>query len=268
MNARMRKLNHFLERHPHTAIVEVSEVKGSTPREAGAWMLVSPTTTLGTIGGGQLEFLAIAKARELIEKNIAHGSLNIPLGPEIGQCCGGRVGLDIRMAADAERDALRAKMSAEIERRPHIYLFGAGHVGKALAASLSLLPFRVFVVDTRAEELEELPPDVEVVLTALPETAVREAPPGSAFVILTHDHALDFLITKEALARGDAAYVGMIGSKTKRATFHSWYLKEGGSEDRFQELISPIGGAAVRDKRPEVIAALAAAEITSAMLQR
>src|SRR5690606_31389713 len=158
MNARMRKLNHFLERHSHTAIVEVSEVKGSTPRVAGAWMLVSPSSTLGTIGGGQLEFLAIAKARELIEKNIAHGSLNIPLGPEIGQCCGGRVGLDIRMAADAERDALRARMGAEIERRAHIYLFGAGHVGKALAASLSLLPFRVFVVDTRAEELEELPP--------------------------------------------------------------------------------------------------------------
>jgi len=85
-------------------------------------------------------------------------------------------------------------------------------------------------------------------------------------VVLTHDHALDFLITKEALARNDAAYVGMIGSKTKKATFHSWFIKQGGSEGDFERLVSPIGGEYVRDKRPEVIATLTSAEITKAML--
>ncbi len=97
---------------------------------------------------------------------------------------------------------------------------------------------------------------------------VRDAPPGSAFVVLTHDHALDFLIVAEALRRGDAAYVGMIGSKTKKATFRSWFLKTaGGSEDQFARLVSPIGGDAVRDKRPSaVIAALAAAEIIAAVV--
>ena len=95
---------------------------------------------------------------------------------------------------------------------------------------------------------------------------MREAPPGSAFVVLTHDHALDFLIVAEALKREDAAYVGMIGSKTKKATFRSWYLKTaGGTEADFERLVSPIGGDAVNDKRPAVIAALAAAEIVTAL---
>ena len=84
--------------------------------------------------------------------------------------------------------------------------------------------------------------------------------------MLTHDHALDFLIVAEALKREDAAYVGMIGSKTKKATFKSWYLKTaGGSEEAFARLVCPIGGEAVKDKRPAVIAALAAAEIMTAL---
>jgi xanthine dehydrogenase accessory factor len=95
---------------------------------------------------------------------------------------------------------------------------------------------------------------------------VREAPAWAAFVILTHDHALDFLIAAEALKRNDAAYVGMIGSRTKKATFRNWFLKSaGGSEAQFARLISPIGGDAVKDKRPQVIAALAAAEIMTAL---
>ena len=85
-------------------------------------------------------------------------------------------------------------------------------------------------------------------------------------MVLTHDHALDFLIVAEALKRRDAAYVGMIGSKTKKATFRNWYLKTaGGTETAFARLVSPIGGNAVHDKRPAVIAALAAAEIMTAL---
>ena len=91
---------------------------------------------------------------------------------------------------------------------------------------------------------------------------MRAAPAGSAFIVLTHDHALDFLSVAEALKRDDAAYVGMIGSKTKKATFRSWYLREaGGGEEAFARLVCPIGGADVKDKRPAVIAALAAAEV-------
>jgi xanthine dehydrogenase accessory factor len=112
-----------------------------------------------------------------------------------------------------------------------------------------------------------MPETVEARLTPMPEAVVREAPAGSAFAILTHDHALDFLIVAEALKRNDAAYVGMIGSKTKKATFKSWFLKSAdGSEAEFNHLVSPIGGNAVKDKRPPVIAALAAAEIMTALV--
>jgi xanthine dehydrogenase accessory factor len=151
--------------------------------------------------------------------------------------------------------------------RPHVYVFGAGHVGDALAMALSLAPLRVVLVDTREDELmASTVPRVETCLTAMPEAVVRDAPPGSSFVVLTHDHALDFLIAAEALRRTDAAYVGMIGSKTKRATFRNWLTREIGRPELFDGLVCPIGGTAVKDKRPAVIAALAAAEITTAAL--
>ncbi|TWG99717.1 xanthine dehydrogenase accessory factor [Mesorhizobium sp. J18] len=268
MNSASNRLSAFLDTEPRLALVEVREAQGSTPREKGSWMVVGSSSSLGTIGGGQLEFLAIAKARELIIANAASGTLDIPLGPEIGQCCGGRVSLDISIIDDARRAELLRRVDAEDAARPHVYLFGGGHVGHALAAALSLLPVRAIVVETRAEALERLPPEVERKLTPVPEEQVRIAPLHSAFLVLTHDHALDFLIVSEALAREDAAYVGMIGSKTKKASFRSWYLKNGGDERRLARLVTPIGGKAVRDKRPEVIAALAAAEVMVALAGR
>src|SRR6185312_14039258 len=196
-------------------------------------------------------------------------SLDIPLGPEIGQCCGGRVEVRIRHLDQALRDALLDTAAAEDAAYPHVFLFGGGHVGHALASALSLLPLKVSVIETRADALDGVPTSVLTKLTPVPEEAVRDAPNGSAFVVLTHDHALDFLIVAEALKRPDAAYVGMIGSKTKKATFRSWFLKTaGGTETEFARLISPIGGAAVKDKRPAVIAALAAAEIMAALVTK
>jgi xanthine dehydrogenase accessory factor len=155
---------------------------------------------------------------------------------------------------------------AEDAALPHVYIFGGGHVGHALAAAFAPLPVKAVVVETRADMLEGIPDIVEIRLTPVPEEMVRDAPAGAAFVVLTHDHALDFLIVAEALKRDDAAYVGMIGSKTKKATFKSWFLKTaGGTEESFARLVSPIGGDAVKDKRPAVIAALAAAEIMAAV---
>jgi len=265
MTALAKSLAAFLDQAPATALITVSEAKGSTPREKGAWMLASADKTFGTIGGGQLEFLAIVRARELVAENIASGAMDIPLGPEIGQCCGGRVALDIRIIGSKERADLLKRAEEEDSALPHIYLFGGGHVGHALAEALALLPVKTTLVETRVEILQDLPPDVGTRLTPVPEAIIREAPPRSAFIILTHDHALDFLLTAEALARDDAAYVGMIGSKTKKATFKSWYLKNGGDEARLSRLVTPIGGAAVRDKRPAVIAALTAAEVMQAL---
>ena len=156
----------------------------------------------------------------------------IPLGPEIGQCCGGRVELSIRIVDEALRSTLLDEAEAEDAALPAIYMFGGGHVGHALASAFALLPVQVVVVETRAEALEGMPDAIETRLTPVPEEMVRDAPAGSAFVVLTHDHALDFLIVAEALKRDDAAYVGMIGSKTKKATFRSWYLKTAGGTRR------------------------------------
>ena len=262
MSSILSGLEAFLTAHDSAALVDVAEAKGSTPREQGAWMLVSAEAIFGTIGGGQLEFLAIDKARELIRLGRSTGGLDIPLGPEIGQCCGGRVSLSIALLDAAKRAELIERAKAGDDERPHVYLFGGGHVGHALATALELLPLNVSVIETRAEALVGLPEGVAARLAAVPEEAVREAPAGSAYVVLTHDHALDFLIVAEALKRSDAAYVGMIGSKTKRETFRRWYLKEaGGHEADAKRLICPIGGADVIDKRPAVIAAFTAAEI-------
>lgn len=286
MTSKPLSLRTFLAAHNSVALVEVAGTKGSTPREKGAWMLVSPSAIHGTIGGGQLEYMAIDKARQMLEAEAGPPkspqtttkkaridvdevctTLDVPLGPEIGQCCGGRVEVLIRLAHKKRLAELTASVDQEESRLPHVYLFGGGHVGQALAASMALLPVHVVVVETRVDALEAIPEAVETRLTAMPEEMVREAPAGAAFAVLTHDHALDFLIVAEALKRGDTAYVGMIGSKTKKATFRSWFLKTaGGSERQFSRLVSPIGGETVRDKRPQVIAALAAAEMMTALV--
>ncbi len=225
-------------------------------------MLVSKTSIWGTIGGGQFEFMAIANARALLSGG-GQEVMDIPLGPEIGQCCGGRTQLLFRQVTAELAGDIERRLEAEAAVRPHIYIFGAGHVGHALVAALAPLPVRAVVVETRANELETLPPGSQTRLVALPEALVKEIEPGGAAVILTHDHALDFMIAREALLRTDLAYVGMIGSATKRATFARWLVREGDGA-ALDHLTLPIGGAVVKDKRPEVIAALTAAEILTA----
>lgn len=273
MTSKLQDIQAFLAKaNEPLALIELSDVKGSSPREKGAWMLASPDASFGTIGGGHLEFLALARARELMaqaESGLPDDvTLDIPLGPEIGQCCGGRVQVAIRIATTLIRDDLLAAATAEDAQRPDIFVFGGGHVGLALAAAFALLPVRVVVVETRAEAIADIPAGVETQLTPIPEQVARDAAANAAFLVLTHDHALDFLIVSEALRRGDAAYVGMIGSKTKKATFKSWFLKENGTEDEFARLVCPIGSTTVKDKRPNVIAALVVAEVVSVLAAR
>ncbi|GLU27812.1 xanthine dehydrogenase accessory protein XdhC [Brucella sp. NBRC 12950] len=266
MLGRRDDIRAFLNKRPDSVLIEVTDVKGSAPRDAGAWMLVARDMIFRTIGGGQLEYMAIDHARKILAGG-RDSPMDVPLGPEIGQCCGGRVGLIFRRVNRGLAEDLVAKVDAEIATRPHIYVFGAGHVGDALAYSLSLTPVRVILVDTREAELMAVDaPGVETCLAAMPEQVVRSAPPGSAFIVLTHDHALDFLIVAEALQRDDALYIGMIGSKSKKATFKNWLKREIGSDDLFENLVCPVGGSVVKDKRPEVIAALAAAEVLTAVL--
>lgn len=253
-------LERFLNEHRPIVQVTVTEALGSTPREAGTVMFVSGTAEYGTIGGGQLEYLAIERARKILTDESAGDEMAVPLGPEIGQCCGGRVVLTFRRMNRANvAAAVRAFRKAE-ETRPEVYIFGAGHVGRALADYLSLLPVRPVLIDERADELAKCSANIDTRHSALPDAEIRIARPGAAYVILTHDHALDFLLVAETLARGDAAYVGMIGSATKRAKLLTYCRAEYPSLQT-SSLICPIGSNESGDKRPEVIAAFVAAEI-------
>ena len=226
--------------------VRVISALGSTPRDAGAEMVVGPDRVKGSIGGGQLEYMAIDRARAMLASGEAEARMDIPLGPEIGQCCGGRVVLHLDRQAPTPED------------RPDALIFGAGHVGRALALALHPLPVGARLIDQRPEELALAAPGIATVLTPLPEAEIRAARPGSAVVILTHDHALDFLLAAEALARSDLSYVGMIGSATKRAQF-TRFARERGIDPA--PLVCPIGAGFSADKRPAVIAAFTAAEL-------
>lgn len=224
--------------------VRVISARGSTPREAGAEMIVTPDATQGTIGGGQLEYMAIDRARQMLARGEAEAQMDIPLGPEIGQCCGGRVVLSLDRQPATPPD------------HPDVLIFGAGHVGRALSALLQHLPVNALLIDSRADELARA--SGPTLLTPLPEAQIRAARPGTAVIILTHDHALDFLLAAEALARPDLAYIGMIGSATKRAQF-TRFARDRGLDPA--PLTCPIGAGHSRDKRPEIIATFTAAEL-------
>lgn len=261
MNFLQDSLEGFLAREHRVVIVEVTAATGSTPRDDGTFMLVAPTEIHGTVGGGQLEYDAIENARRMLADAGGEATLEISLGPEIGECCGGRVELTFTIGDEEARRALDARLAEEERLKPQVWIFGAGHVGRALADALTMLPLNVFVVEARQSELDQLTSEVHHRLAALPETLIADIPPGSAVIIVTHDHALDFLIGQEALGRTDLAYVGMVGSKSKRASFLHHLERQGIDRSTADRLVLPIGGTAVDDKRPEVIAAMTTSEV-------
>lgn len=246
-------------------LVTVAEARGSTPREAGARMLVRAGCTEGTIGGGRLEWLAIERARVMLDSGPAEDRLEVPLGPDLGQCCGGRVRVHLRLVDDETLRDLEAEAAAERDRHPLVLLFGAGHVGKALARALAPLPLRLRWSDERAHEFPPAQGGVEVIVGD-PLAALGATPDAAACLVVTHSHGLDFALCEAALRR-DLAYVGLIGSRTKRRSFERGFRELGLDEARIARLVCPIGGG-LRDKRPAVIAALTAAEVLRAVLAR
>ena len=261
---RVPALNSFLSQPGPVARMCLTRVRGSSPRGEGTQMFVREDSLWGTIGGGQLEHLAIEAARKMLREGPPRETLDVPLGPEIGQCCGGRVEIALSKMGTSEKENALADLQAEEANQPSVYIMGAGHVGRALADLMQHLPVRTVLVDQRQDELTLSEANVEKRLSAIPELEVKAAPTGSAFVVLTHDHGLDFLLTSEALKKEDAAYVGLIGSATKRAKFEGW-SKTHCDGLSVAPLICPIGAGGSRDKRPAVIAALVAAEVITAL---
>ena len=239
-------------------LVSIDSIVGSTPREPGARMLVTAKEFYGTIGGGNLEFQALEIARNLLQTGAAGGLRRFPLGAGLGQCCGGLVNLMFELL-DGNSDWSHADID---EERIEITLFGAGHVGQALVRALGDLPVNLRWVDTREAMLPAPPPaGVNCIETDIPEAEVDAAPPGSYFLVMTHDHALDQKLCEQILRRDDFAYFGLIGSRAKRRNFETRMARRGVDPARFADMTCPIGVGGINGKQPAQIAISVAAQI-------
>ena len=293
-----------LEHHRSCVVVTVAEVRGSAPREAGARMLVLPGGGFrGTIGGGALEWQAIASATDALRPDAAGVVLSRhALGPELGQCCGGSVRLlterfDRRRLAHVNELArleqrgefvTRGRIDAngvsrEVSRAPagpraslegaelverfgesrrRVYLFGAGHVGRALMLALAPLPFDLTWIDERENAFPSaLPANVGAVHAQSASQELKSAPDGAFVVVMTHSHPLDLEIVHAALAAERFDYVGLIGSTSKRARFTRQLRDAGLTESTIETLVCPIGVRGIASKHPCAIAVAVAAEL-------
>jgi xanthine dehydrogenase accessory factor len=301
-----RRLIDAIEAEGGAALVTLARVEGSSPREAGVRMVVRPSGGFhGTIGGGTLEFAALEAASEALRRGRGPARRrSLALGPELGQCCGGRVEWrvetfdkndleDLSALAIAEGGA-SATLSARLgpdgrvqrtlrpgagERRlarlaeenwteplgvlaRAVYLFGAGHVGRALALALAPLPFAVRWIDPRRDAFPtHTPANVTLIHAPEPAGELASAPDSALVLVITHSHALDLEIVAEALRVERFGYVGLIGSATKRARFLSQMRAAGLTEVQLARLVCPIGVPGLESKDPAVIAASTAVQL-------
>lgn len=263
MNAALDQLLTRLRRED-AVLVRVESTQGSAPREAGTWMAVWAEGLTGTIGGGQLEFQAMQEARELLAgRRAIDGIERYPLGPSLGQCCGGVVFLSYRRITAADAAALQRELVAQLAP---VALFGGGHVGAALARLLAGLPFGVRWIDSRDGVFPEaLPAQVETEHSEPVQDAVAGLAPGSRVLIMSFSHAEDLDIVIACLRRlrerDDLPYVGLIGSKTKWATFRHRLEARGFTAAELARITCPIGVPGITGKEPEVIAVAVAAQL-------
>ena len=237
-------------------LVEVVEVLGSAPREAGTAMLVTDTTTFGTIGGGELEWRAMQRAREALAGEPVPERLQLPLGPALQQCCGGHVTLTLTRLGPAQRADLARRLTAYRESLPRLVLFGAGHVGRAVARAMEPLPCRLRWLDSR--------PGLEPAEQA-PDPAAIRTEPSDLVLVMTHQHSLDLAIVEARLRHEDFAWLGLIGSATKRRRFERQLRTAGIPEERLARLVCPIGLPTITGKAPAVIAASVTAQLLAVM---
>ncbi len=258
MNAWRQTLVELRRSRWPAVLVSVESTVGSSPREPGARMIVTADRQYGTIGGGNLEHQACAIARELLDAGEAHSRRRFPLGAGLGQCCGGLVNLEFERL---DRDSAWRKAEVE-DDASKLYLFGAGHVGSALVRALTDLPFNIHWIDTRDDVLPpEPPPGLDAICTDTPEAEIDQAPPGSFFLVMTHDHALDQKLCEQVLQRDDFVYFGLIGSRSKRRLFETRMRRRGVDPRCFERMTCPIGIDGIRGKQPAQIALAVAAEL-------
>ena len=248
-------------------LVTVHETAGSVPRERGAWMAVFTNTIVGTIGGGHLELQAIEEARRRLEGGTGDPVLRYALGPSLGQCCGGVAHLRYERLGAADARLVGERLS---DNAAHVALFGGGHVGKALVQVLGTLPFSVTWIDSRDEIFPpQVPDNVQCEHSDPVQAAVAQLAPGSRVLVMSFSHAEDLDIVAACLKRlrerGDLAYVGLIGSKTKWATFRHRLEERGFRKQELAQVTCPIGIPGIAGKEPEVIAVAVAAQLLQSL---
>jgi xanthine dehydrogenase accessory factor len=270
-------------------VVTIASTQGSAPREAGTWMAVFASQIVGTIGGGHVEFEAIAEARALLngsdtsspsfprrrESTVDAYEKRYVLGPSLGQCCGGVMVIhyekysysDNKYAGYSQKMPLNSLFNSIPQPKlQNIALFGGGHVGKAIVHILSTLPMQVMWIDSRDEIFPaELPSKVVCEHSDPVQAAVKDLAAGSHVLIMSFSHAEDLDIVAACLLRqrerADLPFIGLIGSKTKWATFRHRLEDRGFSADELAHITCPIGVEGIKGKEPEVIAVGVAAQL-------
>ncbi|MEU5901865.1 MULTISPECIES: xanthine dehydrogenase accessory protein XdhC [unclassified Streptomyces] len=242
-------------------LVTVATVRGHAPREAGAKLVVGRDETWGSIGGGNVEAVAIDRAREMLaaadaEPELMDFALNDKVTNRHGvQCCGGTVSVLLEPLP-----VVRA-----------VAIFGVGHVGLELARILARQDLDLHLIDSRADMLTDTRLDALSDAVAqlhvhhtplLPEEILDDLPPGTHILIMTHDHAEDAALCDAALRTTHLGSVGLIGSAAKWARFRKRLATEGGHDDATIDRIkSPIGLPDITGKDPATIAVSVAADL-------
>jgi xanthine dehydrogenase accessory factor len=264
-----------LARQP-AVLVQVAATQGSVPREAGSWMAVFPDRLIGTIGGGHLEYQAIAQARARLAGAVtaAEADLRFALGPALGQCCGGVVNLSFQPVSASDIPALADRLgAAALGALVPVALFGGGHVGHALVQALAPLPFQLRWIDSR----DGVFPDsvlarVECEHSEPVQAAVASLAPRSRVLIMSFSHAEDLDVLAACLQRqrsqADLPYIGLIGSQTKWATFRRRLEARGFTPAELAHVTCPIGVPGITGKEPEVIAVAVAAQLLQTIATR
>ena len=243
--------------------VSVQATQGSAPRGPGTHMLVFARGEEGTIGGGHLEFQALSQARRLLAGELVPTHFRQVLGPSLGQCCGGVVELLLERVDAGDVARLRTVL---MPSRTPLALFGGGHVGRAIVNALAPLPFAVRWIDSRDEIFPaDVPDGVECEHSNPVQAAVADLSPGSRVLIMSFSHAedLDIVVAclKRLRAQNDLPFVGLIGSKTKWATFRHRLEDRGFTAEEIARITCPIGVPGITGKEPEVIAVAVAAQL-------
>ena len=260
------ELQTFLRRlrDESAVLVTVRASRGSVPREAGTWMAVFRNDTIDTIGGGHLEWDAMRRAREMLARRAVQPSVqSVTLGPSLGQCCGGALELSYQPVGAADAPALRERLGTAL--RP-VALFGGGHVGRALVRALAPLPFAITWIDSRDEVFPDpLPEGVAAEHSDPVQAAVPALASGSLVLVMSFSHAEDLDIVAACLRRlrerDDLGFIGLIGSRTKWATFRHRLTERGFSEEELARVTCPIGLPGITGKAPAVIAAAVVAQL-------